>query len=65
MTQGNELVSKNRRNKKNIRKQLMPYGYLLPTIILLFILLLIPIVMVIGYFLYDNPELFMDQYSTK
>lgn len=54
MTQGNELVSKNRRNKKNIRKQLMPYGYLLPTIILLFILLLIPIVMVIGYFLYDN-----------
>jgi multiple sugar transport system permease protein len=37
-----------------LKKKLTPYGYLLPTIILMLILLVIPIVMVIGYSLYDN-----------
>ena len=36
------------------KKKLTPYGYLLPTIILMLILLVIPIVMVIDYSLYDN-----------
>ena len=36
------------------KKKLTPYGYLLPTIILMMILLVIPIVMVIDYSLYDN-----------
>ncbi len=36
------------------KKQATPYVYLLPTIVLLFILLIIPICMVIGYSLYDN-----------
>ena len=37
-----------------LKKKLTPYGYLLPTIILMMILLVIPIVMVIDYSLYDN-----------
>ncbi len=42
-------------NKADIfKKQATPYVYLLPTIILLFVLLIIPIIMVIGYSLYDN-----------
>ena len=36
------------------KKKLLPYGYLLPTIILMLILLVIPILMVIDYSLYDN-----------
>lgn len=36
------------------KKLLTPYMYLLPTIILMCILLIIPIVMVIGYSFYDN-----------
>lgn len=36
------------------KKFLTPYMYLLPTIILMCILLIIPIVMVIGYSFYDN-----------
>lgn len=42
------------RSKGYLKKQLMPYAYLFPTIILLFILLLIPILMVVGYSLFDN-----------
>ena len=42
------------RNKNVLKKKLTPYGYLLPTIILMLILLVIPIIMVIGYSLYDN-----------
>ena len=41
-------------NKNVLKKKLTPYGYLLPTIILMLILLVIPIVMVIGYSLFDN-----------
>lgn len=37
-----------------VKKFVTPYLYLLPTIVLMFILLIIPIVMVIGYSFYDN-----------
>ncbi len=36
------------------KKKLLPYGYLLPTVILMVVLLVIPIIMVIDYSLYDN-----------
>lgn len=39
---------------KNLKKNATPYLYLLPTIILMCILLIIPIVMVINYSFYDN-----------
>ena len=41
-------------NKNVLKKKLTPYGYLLPTIILMLILLVIPIVRFIGYSLFDN-----------
>ena len=41
-------------DKQVLKKILTPYGYLLPTIILLFILLVIPVIMVIGYSFFDN-----------
>ena len=41
-------------DKQVLKKKLTPYGYLLPTIILLFILLVIPYIMVIGYSFFDN-----------
>lgn len=41
-------------DKQVLKKKLTPYGYLLPTIILLFILLVIPVIMVIGYSFFDN-----------
>ena len=41
-------------DKQGLKKKLTPYGYLLPTIILLFILLVIPVIMVIGYSFFDN-----------
>lgn len=40
--------------KKGLAKTLVPFGYLSPTVVLLFILMVIPIVMVIGYSLMDN-----------
>lgn len=42
------------KNKAVLKKKLTPYGYLLPTIILMMILLVVPIIMVINYSLYDN-----------
>ena len=42
------------KNKAVLKKKLTPYGYLLPTIILMTILLVVPIIMVISYSLYDN-----------
>ena len=42
------------KNKAVLKKKLTPYGYLLPTIILMMILLVVPIIMVISYSLYDN-----------
>lgn len=41
-------------NRNALHRQATPYFYLLPTIILMFILLIIPIFMVIRYSLYDN-----------
>lgn len=41
-------------DKQVLKKKLTPYGYLLPTIILLLILLVIPVIMVIGYSFFDN-----------
>ena len=37
-----------------LKKTLTPYGYLMPTLVLMMILLVIPIIMVIRYSLYDN-----------
>ncbi len=37
-----------------LKKTLTPYGYLMPTLVLMTILLVIPIIMVIRYSLYDN-----------
>lgn len=37
-----------------LKKKITPYLYLLPTIVLMFLLLIIPIVMVIGYSFFDN-----------
>lgn len=39
--------------RKKLRR-LIPYGYLSPTVILLLVLMAVPIVMVIGYSVYDN-----------
>lgn len=39
---------------KSLKKKLAPFAYLSPTMILMIVLLLIPIVMVIGYSLMDN-----------
>lgn len=40
--------------QRNARRGLLPYGYLTPTMVLLLVLMVIPIVMVIGYSLMDN-----------
>ncbi len=40
--------------KNKLKKTLTPYGYLAPTLILMMILLVIPIIMVIRYSLYNN-----------
>lgn len=40
--------------KKGLAKGLVPFGYLSPTVVLLTVLMVIPIVMVIGYSLMDN-----------
>ena len=48
------MLLKKEKNKGYVKRQLTPYAYLFPTIILLFILLLIPIIMVVCYSLYDN-----------
>jgi len=40
--------------KKGLVKALVPFGYLSPTVVLLTVLMVIPIVMVIGYSLMDN-----------
>lgn len=41
-------------SKKGLAKALVPFGYLSPTVVLLTVLMVIPIVMVIGYSLMDN-----------
>ncbi len=41
-------------SKKGLAKALVPFGYLSPTVVLLTVLMVIPIVMVVGYSLMDN-----------
>lgn len=38
----------------SLKRKLTPYGYLMPTIVLLFVLLVIPVAMVVGYSFFDN-----------
>jgi multiple sugar transport system permease protein len=40
--------------RASVTRSLVPYAYLSPTVILMFVLMLIPIVMVIGYSMMDN-----------
>lgn len=42
------------RGRAALRQKLTPFGYLSPTLILLLVLMAVPIVMVIGYSLFDN-----------
>lgn len=42
------------RKFNTFKRQATPYLYILPTVVLMFILLVIPVIMVIGYSLYDN-----------
>jgi multiple sugar transport system permease protein len=43
-----------RRSRRSLRQRLEPYGFLSPTMLLLFVLMLVPIFMVIRYSLMDN-----------
>lgn len=40
--------------RRTVRQRLVPYGYLSPTVVLVFVLMVIPIVMVISYSFRDN-----------
>ena len=40
--------------KKTLARRLVPYGYLSPTVILMVVLMVVPIVMVISYSFRDN-----------
>lgn len=52
---GNDKTSsRSKNNQAVLKKKLMPYAYLAPTIILMIVLLIVPIVMVIQYSFYDN-----------
>lgn len=44
----------NQRKRVNIPKLLTPFGYLSPTLVLLFVLMIVPIIMVVGYSMMDN-----------
>lgn len=48
------MTSSSGRNFNTFKRQLTPYLYIFPTVVLMFVLLVIPVVMVIGYSLYDN-----------
>lgn len=54
MSRGNQSGRTSRRSVDVLKKRATPYAYLLPTIILMCILLVIPIVMVIRYSLFNN-----------
>lgn len=52
---GNDKTSsRSKNNHAVLKKKMMPYAYLAPTIILMIVLLIVPIVMVIQYSFYDN-----------
>ena len=40
--------------KRKFQKEMVPYFFVSPTVILLFVFLIVPIIMVIGYALFDN-----------
>lgn len=48
------MTCSSRKNINSFKRQATPYLYIFPTVVLMFILLVIPVVMVIGYSLYDN-----------
>lgn len=52
--EGNHVASAPRSKKPKVLRALTPYGYLTPTVILLFVLMIVPIGMVIGYSFLDN-----------
>ena len=55
MAKESKVMTKPAGRKKDVlRKQATPYLYILPTVILMVILLVVPIVMVIGYSFFDN-----------
>lgn len=55
MSQKGGVIKKPVRMTKNLfRKKLTPYAYVSPTLILMLVLMLIPIVMVVGYSVFDN-----------
>lgn len=55
MAKGNKVMTRPVGSKKDVlRKQATPYLYLLPTVALMIVLLVLPIIMVIGYSFFDN-----------
>lgn len=54
MTTKSNNAKKLRGGSGRLWKRVVPYAYLTPTVVLMFVLMLIPIVMVIGYSLMDN-----------
>ncbi len=49
-----QAMKKPRSGWSGIKRKLAPYGFVSPTVILMFVLMLVPIVMVIGYSLMNN-----------
>lgn len=49
-----EATARSAARRSQIVRKLAPYGYISPTVILMVVLMLIPIVMVLGYSLMDN-----------
>lgn len=55
MANGSKIMTRPAGKKSDVlRKQITPYMYLLPTIVLMFVLLVVPIIMVVRYSFYDN-----------
>ena len=55
MAKGNKVMTRPAGSKKDVlKKQATPYLYLLPTVSLMIVLLVVPIIMVIGYSFFDN-----------
>lgn len=48
------MTCSSKKNFASFKRQATPYFYILPTVVLMFILLVIPVIMVIRYSLYDN-----------
>lgn len=50
----NKIFTKNSKAFRNLAKKIIPYKYLSPTLIMMIVLLVVPIVMVIGYSFFNN-----------